>query len=96
MLFRSSEKAVFCLRGAHKNENTGREVLPFALRLSFYRDSESIHITHSFLYDGDEKKDFLKGLGIHFACPLEGEPYNHHVKYENVAGMAPKNTSRII
>ncbi len=76
-----SEKAVFCLRGAHKNENTGREVLPFALRLSFYRDSESIHITHSFLYDGDEKKDFLKGLGIHFACPLEGEPYNHHVKF---------------
>ena len=76
-----SEKAVICLRGTHKNENNGREVLPFVLRLAFYRESECVHITHTFLFDGDEQKDFLKGLGIRFACPLEGAVWNHHVKF---------------
>lgn len=76
-----SEKAVICLRGAHRNEKTGREVFPYVLRLSFYRDSEKVHITHTFLYDGEEEKDFMKGLGIRFACPLEGDVCNHHVKF---------------
>lgn len=76
-----SEKAVICLRGTHRNEQSGREILPFILRLTFYKKSERVHITHTFLYDGDEQKDFLKGLGIRFVCPLEGEAYNHHVKF---------------
>ncbi|MBO5278043.1 MAG: hypothetical protein J6B06_00925 [Lachnospiraceae bacterium] len=76
-----SEKAVICLRGVHRNEKTGRETLPFVLRLSFYDESDKVHITHTFLYDGDDKKDFLKGIGIQLFCPVEGELCNRHVKF---------------
>lgn len=81
-----SEKAVICLRGMHKNEKSKREVFPFILRLSFYRECEKVHITHTFLYDGEEQKDFMKGLGIRFVCPLEGEIHNHHVKFATEYG----------
>lgn len=76
-----SEKAVICLKGLHKNEKTGRKVLPFLVRLTFYREQANVHITHTFLYDGDEKKDFLKSLGIRFFVPMAGAVYNRHVKF---------------
>ncbi len=85
-----SEKAVICLHGVHRAEQGEgkniREILPFVLRLTFYKESENIHITHTFLYDGDEQRDFLKGLGIRFQCPLKGEVYNHHVKIASEYG----------
>jgi hypothetical protein len=35
---------------------------------------------HTFLYDGDADKDFIKGLGVKFKAPIEGDLYNRHVK----------------
>lgn len=81
-----SEKAVICLRGSHRNKESGREVLPFILRVTFYRESGRVHFTHTFLYDGDENRDFLKGLGVRFVCPLAGGAYNRHVKFASEYG----------
>ena len=84
-----SEKAVICLRGIHRKDcagETGREILPFILRLTFFRADGRVHITHTFLYDGDAQKDFLRGLGLRICCPLKGEAYNHHVKFASDYG----------
>ena len=50
-------------------------------------DSAVIKFTHTFLYDGDEDKDFLKGMGIRFLSPMAGELYNRHVKFPGDYGV---------
>jgi hypothetical protein len=73
-------KTVIKITGVHINESTGKEILPFIVRFTVYLNSEEINITHTFLYDGNPQKDFLKGLGIRFECPMKGAMYNRHVK----------------
>ena len=38
-------------------------------------------IVHTFLFDGNEEKDYLKGMGIRFETTLGGAPINHHIQY---------------
>ena len=57
------------LEGTHRSE-TGREWLPFVVRLYFYAGSEQIKIVHSFVYDGDQNKDFIRALGIRMDAPM--------------------------
>lgn len=68
------------LKGSHVLLNV-EHIIPFVLRLTFGLDSSEIGISHTFLYDGDVNRDFLKGLGIRFYMSLQGEIYNRHVKF---------------
>lgn len=65
--------------GCHKNA-VGEEKLPFIIRMRINYNCGDIQFTHTFLYDGDEEKDYLKGLGITFEMPLGGAIYNRHIK----------------
>lgn len=56
------------------------ELIPFVMYMEIYRDSPRLQFSYSFGYDGDEKKDFLKGLGLSVRFPLEGALYNRHVR----------------
>lgn len=71
--------AVLKFTGVHKNE-AGEEKLPFIIRMTAGFGSSQLSFTHTFLYDGDEDKDYLKGLGISLETPLTGPVYNRHVK----------------
>jgi hypothetical protein len=73
-------RVVIKLEGKHTN-GTGREWLPFVLRLYFYEGSEAIRMIHTITFDGDEQKDFIKGLGMRFAVPLSDELHNRHVRF---------------
>lgn len=73
-------KVVVKVEGKHVNLETSREIIPFILRFTFYQGETYMPITHSFLYDGEAERDFLKGLGITFTCPVQGAAYNRHVK----------------
>lgn len=55
--------------------------LPFVVRLYFYVGEESVRIVHSFVYDGDENKDFLSGLGVRFTAPQTGPLHDRHVRF---------------
>lgn len=69
-----------CIRGCHEmNDLVTR--FPFILRIRVGQDSSRLDFTHTFFYDGDENKEFLKGIGIRFHCPVEGESYNRHVAF---------------
>lgn len=72
--------------GFHRNRD-GEEKMPFVIRLRINGDSPVLHFTHTFLYDGDENRDFLKGLGIAFDVPLSGEIYNRHIKLSGDHGV---------
>lgn len=69
------------IEGTHYNEATGREWLPFVLRMYFYKDSDQIRLVHSFVFDGDQDKDFISSIGLRFRVPMREEMYNRHVAF---------------
>ena len=76
-------RAVVKLEGRHLEETgpTLRAWLPFTVRLYFFAGSGEIKLTHSFVFDGDGNKDFLKGLGLSFEIPFKEELHNRHVRF---------------
>ncbi len=80
-----SERAVVKLTGIHVDEN-GREWLPWTVRLSFYNGSPDIKLTHTFIFDGDQDKDFISSLGVRFEVPLRERTYNRHVAFATQDG----------
>lgn len=58
----------------------GEEKFPFCIRMHIGYGKTEISFDHTFFYDGDPEQDFLKGIGIRFTAPLEGELYQRHIK----------------
>lgn len=96
-----SVRTLVKLEGVHRNRNKGistdnsnseddsqnnREWLPFVVRLYFYAGSEQIKMVHSFIYDGDQKMDFIRSLGIRFDVPMREALYNRHVAFSCADG----------
>src|SRR5688500_11433319 len=36
---------------------------------------------HTFVFDGDEKKDFIRGLGVRFDVPMSDPLHDRHVRF---------------
>ncbi|QOY96098.1 Tat pathway signal sequence domain protein [Massilia sp. UMI-21] len=83
---RGPVRSVVKLEGMHRALEGSRSWLPFTVRLYFYAGAESVRIMHSFVFDGDEQKDFLRGIGLRFDVPLPDEPHNRHVRFGGEAG----------
>jgi hypothetical protein len=73
-------RAVVKVDGMHRTK-AEREWLPFSVRLYFHAGSDSIRMTHTFVFDGDEHKDFISSLGVQFEVPMRDEPYNRHIRF---------------
>ena len=78
-------RAVVKLEGVHRS-NDGREWLPFVVRLYFYAGSEQVKMVHSIVFDGDDKKDFIRALGVRFTVPMREALYNRHVAFSCADG----------
>jgi hypothetical protein len=72
-------RTVVKIEGRHKAGT--RAWLPFTVRLYFYAGAESVRIMHTFVFDGDEHKDYLRGIGLRFEVPLRDAPHNRHVRF---------------
>lgn len=72
-------RAVVKIEGKHTGG--GRAWLPFIVRLYFYQGSAAIRVMHTIVFDGDEQKDFITGLGLRFTVPLKDELHNRHVRF---------------
>jgi len=74
-------RAVVKVEGMHQAVKGRREWLPFAVRLYFYAGLEQIRLVHSIVFDGDEKKDFIRGLGLVFDVPMREQVQNRQVRF---------------
>ena len=72
-------RAVVKIEGVHKSPS--REWLPFTLRLYFYAGAVPIRLVHSFVFDGDDQKDFLRALGVVFTVPMKEQVHNRHIRF---------------
>ncbi len=78
-------RAVIKVDGQHRSA-AGREWLPFSVRFYFYAGAESLRVMHTFVFDGDEHKDYLRGIGLRFEVPLRDALYDRHVRFAGEAG----------
>lgn len=79
-------RAVLKLEGRHQSARGSRAWLPFVVRLYFYAGQTSVRLVHTIIYDGDDQKDFIRGLGLEFAVPLREERQNRHVRFSGENG----------
>lgn len=79
-------RAVIKIEGKHISESGSRSWLPFIVRLYFYAGQQSIRMVHTFIYDGNQQKDFIRGLGLVFDVPLNEQLYNRHVRFSGDNG----------
>lgn len=73
-------RAVIKITGRHSRPQ-GRRWLPFTLRLYFYAGGDDVRVIHTFVFDGIETEDFIRGLGLRFDVPLEDALHNRHVRF---------------
>ncbi len=78
---RGPVRGVVRVEGVHRAERGRREWLPFTVRLYLYAGSDGIRAVHTFVFDGDEDKDFISGLGIRFQVPMTDRPHDRHVRF---------------
>lgn len=74
-------RAVIKVEGKHKLTKGSRTWLPFSLRLYFYAGDAAVRVVHTFIYDGNQQKDFIRGLGLRFTVPMREAVYNRHVAF---------------
>ena len=79
-------RAVLKLEGVHKGVTSGREWLPFVVRLYFYTGQTAVRMVHTITFDGDQEKDFVRGLGLQFGVPLREEARNRTVRFVGADG----------
>jgi hypothetical protein len=73
-------RAVVRFEGKHSAN--GRAWLPFVVRLYFYAGGEAVRLMHTIVFDGDSRKDFIRGLGVRFSVPLHGAAlHDRHVRF---------------
>lgn len=79
-------RAVVRVEGRHRSVDGDRRWLPFTVRLYFHAGSDAVRLVHTVVFDGDEQKDFLRGLGLEFGVPLREEVHNRHVRFSGQDG----------
>ena len=78
-------RAVVHIEGTHAADATGsqsaRQWLPFSVRLYFTAGLNSVRMVHSFVFDGDQATDFIRGLGVAFTIPFREETQNRYIRF---------------
>jgi len=74
-------RVVVRVQGSMRTEKSQRSFLPFDIRMYFYSGSASVRLVNTIIYDGDDQKDFIKGLAIVFSVPMREELQNRHVRF---------------
>jgi hypothetical protein len=79
-------RAVIKIEGIHRGVTSQREWLPFTVRLYFYSGQTSIRVVHTIVFDGDQEKDFVRGLGLEIDVPMRDQPLNRTIRFAGTDG----------
>ena len=74
-------RVVVKIEGTHHAVAGTRSWLPFVVRLYFYAGEESVKLVHTIIYDGNQDRDFIRGLGLSIKVPMREEAQNRHVAF---------------
>jgi hypothetical protein len=78
-------RAVVRVTGTHRHTDGGK-LLPFTVRLYFYRNSDAIRIVHTLVYDAEPQQQCIRGVGLRFNVPLSASPYERHIRFVGANG----------
>ncbi|RDB17472.1 Uncharacterized protein YetA [Hypsizygus marmoreus] len=62
------------------------DFLPFIVRFYVAAGATALRLVHFFIYDADQSKDFIKGMGLRFNTPLSDELHNRHIRFVSADG----------
>ncbi|KAG6836159.1 hypothetical protein H0H93_010750 [Arthromyces matolae] len=77
-------RAVIKVTGKYTGEHS--PFLPWTVRFYIAAGATALRMVHFFIYDADQNKDFIKGLGLRFTTPLTDEFYNRHIRFVSADG----------
>lgn len=78
---KGSIRCTLKIEGTHSNAS-GETRLPFVVRLYFYSNSDTLRMVHTLVYDADENREFISGIGLKFEVNFHEEEYhNRHVRF---------------
>jgi hypothetical protein len=76
-----STRSTFKVEGIHKNAS-GTARLPFTVRMYLFSNSDTLRMVHTLIYDADENREFISGIGLKFEVNFHGEEWhNRHVRF---------------
>ncbi|WP_207393613.1 exo-rhamnogalacturonan lyase family protein [Duganella aceris] len=74
------QRAVVRIEGAHRHTD-GARLLPYVVRLYFYKDSDAVRVVHTLVYDADPDKAYIRGVGLRFGVPLRAPLHDRHIRF---------------
>ncbi|WP_202412840.1 exo-rhamnogalacturonan lyase family protein [Duganella lactea] len=79
------QRALVRVTGTHKHADGGT-LLPFIVRLYFYKNSDAIRVVHTLVYDADPQQAFIRGVGLRFNVPLAGPLHDRYIRFVGANG----------
>lgn len=73
-------RAVVRVEGSHRHAD-GAKLVPFVVRLYFYKNSDTVRLVHTLVYDADPAKAYIRGVGLRFGVPLASPLHDRHVRF---------------
>jgi hypothetical protein len=73
-------RAVVRVDGSHRHAD-GARLLPFVVRLYFYKNSDTVRLVHTLVYDADPAKAYIRGVGLRFGVPLASPLHDRHIRF---------------
>jgi hypothetical protein len=73
-------RAVVRVDGSHRHAD-GATLLPFVVRLYFYKNSDTVRLVHTLVYDADPAQAYIRGVGLRFGVPLAGPLHDRHIRF---------------
>jgi hypothetical protein len=73
-------RAVVRIEGAHRHAD-GARLLPYVVRLYFYKNSDAVRVVHTLVYDADPSKAYIRGVGLRFGVPLSAPLHDRHIRF---------------
>ncbi|MFI6479371.1 Tat pathway signal sequence domain protein [Nonomuraea sp. NPDC050663] len=75
------------VRAVVRVEGRHGDWLPFSVRLYFYAGARDVRIVHTFVWDGDPERDFLRGLGLKADVVMRDELHDRHIRLAGPSGF---------
>ncbi|KAF8157140.1 hypothetical protein B0H34DRAFT_849173 [Crassisporium funariophilum] len=83
-------RAVIKITGKYTSGSAGghADFLPFTVRFYLAAGATALRAVHFFIFDGDQQKDFIKGLGFQFSTPMTDLLHDRHVRFMNTVPVS--------